>query len=1652
MKANNLNLYVILFLLFIYQINSLATVTQEFVHIDSEYAKVCPLENKGVKVISTIRGLQKSMESQYDLKGNVVYGNFTLNQGYSPSAQLVQPLSANGFHPNAFLSFHNKQNINGHVAKESIMEFNQGVISKTSPQQSYIYQQKSVVALKSGKVLVAGIKVQSTFGAKTSTEVNIYDPKTGNWGTGITFEDSYSKYISCYEQKANEVYCFYVCWEHVYVSKMRIKHIKVNSDTMTLTPSNAENKKVVKNFYTVFSFIKAVPYNDNEAIVVFQTGNGEDLPRYGNSGKDLYYYHLIVNGDSITVKRYEYLYDKCEKIEDPEDYKVDVAVLSEYRVYVTCETGIGRFRGFILYKDRDDWDEFYFNNFEAETVRNPAFVKFDKTLGIFYTHIGANQNSKVAFHLMNYPDCTDYRDKTLTIPRYYSLKDFDFVGKVFMNNPYPASRADEEISIQFEPFTVNMTLHDTKLNKDIVPNQVYTPNLMIDFTPHDISESEEKYAVEYTAIRKDKYDGLIEGRTCKINFFTPKCLPQCYSCSRHGTPEHHNCLGCASDHYYEEKDPDAVNDGWGMPHNCHPCNISCSTCFGGFLNKPLTTNCKLCDYDNGFYHYIGEERTCISYETKGYWETIYGPLYLDKTGKKSEWRWKNCHKNCASCSGPGDDIDNQCDTCKEDLGLYFYCNQTIGHGIPGSCHGNCVDNGFYLTESENMHKCCPCLTGCKICKNETKCEDCFRPHYLMPDHESCVDDCGYCLAKDNKAKIWECVNCKTRYGVEKYNLNGTCYDTIPKIEYDDPDVKGKDHHIIDDKCNLLIGCKEGCKNCYQWYTEKCTLCFPNFFKEDWFSLKEPEYFPCFKEKECQGVEPYQFNKSMAVAGVPKLINGEGVCYNCRLRENNYRQVENNFTCGPRAKRTYIDIKYYNKLSMCYLRCASCEQWGNSCRQNCITCRDSNTYGLTEYNPQTPLHEGDCIRYSHKCKDLPYYHDYDLADELGIDEDNCGQDCDVCLTNRSCTENFPYYVVETRECVEICGFDQILNQACLMQHPRAGFILLNNPFDLRNTFNPINQTVTINQIISTTIFQKFAEAYSIDVTDIKNNINYYLGNGQIYNLPKSEIIIGNNISIELTSVKLELEKLTQKLAGTFIKEEEKPDTSILDLSECQKILKKKYGISEEEDLMIIKGDTFKELSQFYGTQTDYQLFSTSLGAFLPLDSCKEEGATVEVVNPFSTENIILPIFQNKINSAIINGYNLFDKDSPFYHDICTPFTNENGNDVLLEDRINDYFNEQLNLCENGCTFKGYNVTTNLYTCQCPIKDTINQDISKNEEVSEELPKDFFKKHKNSNIEVFKCASQVFSNEGQKNNWGSYILLTCLASFIGSAIFYFIKGSSKIDLTFNSFNDNISVANPPKPTNIVPPSIPPSDPSSQKGTIQRPKQNSLNAINDELLNSADFKIAKATDKRSYLKLYWSLLKLKQLFIFTFYTYTDYNLRIVKIALFILFLSFFFAFTALFFNDNIMREIYHYKGNTNAAVHVPNIILSSLCCLIMNFIVRFISSNERDIAKINWEKNEGEKKKLCQKSKKLLKIKLIILFAISAALIGLCWYYVSAFCAVFKNSQGHYFINVFVAFLVCNIWPCITSLIPPILRRKGLDNNSPCMYKASQIISYI
>jgi hypothetical protein len=191
--------------------------------------------------------------------------------------------------------------------------------------------------------------------------------------------------------------------------------------------------------------------------------------------------------------------------------------------------------------------------------------------------------------------------------------------------------------------------------------------------------------------------------------------------------------------------------------------------------------------------------------------------------------------------------------------------------------------------------------------------------------------------------------------------------------------------------------------------------------------------------------------------------------------------------------------------------------------NCITCKDSSVYCHYPYSATSI--EGNCLRCPvHKCGIRPYYHNYSLAEDLGIDEDSCGEDCDICLDNFKCPEHLPFYMVATRECVEICGFNEIMAQTCFMNQTNALDMFIKDPFNITSTHKELNQYENLVQLIFVSIYEKYSTQTNVNVKNVQNTINNYVKDGKIFNLPNSQIIIGNNISIELTTTELELLKL------------------------------------------------------------------------------------------------------------------------------------------------------------------------------------------------------------------------------------------------------------------------------------------------------------------------------------------------------------------------------------------------------------------------------------------------------------------------------------------------------------------------------------------------
>ena len=216
--------------------------------------------------------------------------------------------------------------------------------------------------------------------------------------------------------------------------------------------------------------------------------------------------------------------------------------------------------------------------------------------------------------------------------------------------------------------------------------------------------------------------------------------------------------------------------------------------------------------------------------------------------------------------------------------------------------------------------------------------------------------------------------------------------------------------------------------------------------------------------------------------------------------------------------------------------------------------------------------------------------------------------------------------------------------------------------------------------------------------------------------------------------------------------------------------------------------------------------------------------------------------------------------------------------------------------------------------------------------------------------------------------------------------------------------------------------------------------------------EYNEALKSDKRTYFQFYISLLKIKHLFIFSFWPDKDYNSRIIKIFLFFFFFTIHLTINALFFNDSTMHKIYEDKGSYNFIYQIPQILYSSIISGVINAMIKYLSLSQKNIIEL---KREKDKEKIDEKKKKLLKvlkIKSIIYFIITFIILLFCWYYITCFCGVYVNTQIHLIKDSIISFILSFIYPFLTSLIPGILRISALRDEKGSLgslYKLSSLL---
>ena len=545
---------------------------------------------------------------------------------------------------------------------------------------------------------------------------------------------------------------------------------------------------------------------------------------------------------------------------------------------------------------------------------------------------------------------------------------------------------------------------------------------------------------------------------------------------------------------------------------------------------------------------------------------------------------------------------------------------------------------------------------------------------------------------------------------------------------------------------------------------------------------------------------------------------------------------------------------------------------------------------------------------------------------------------------------------------------------------------------------------------------------------------------------------------------------------------------MNLGQCEKILKDKYIINN-----IPNGDSLYMLQLIYEDEgkkipkLEYEIYyplnnSNNLTK-LNLSLC--QGTKIEI-------SIAV-----KINEPI----DKYNASSDYYNDICSKSSSSSGTDISLKDRRNEFFDNNMYLCEENCDLIDYNYYNQKSKCSCDIKLNISSNFDVKFDKNEFL-NNFIDINNIMNLNIMKCYKIVFQIKYLMKNYGFFIIVSII-------LLYFITLFIFVTLSYNKINkkiDKICFALNAKriSTQIKNTKNQISNKSYQKkirekickfngkkkkngdkllknnkkkfginiNENQNKKDESNNKINinintletvyenskkknnilekkDFEINSLNYEEAIKIDHRSFCEYYISLLKYNHPLFFSFGTYDDYNSKIIKIFLFFFSFSSELTINALFFNDDTMHKIYQDRGEFDIIYNLPQIIYSTLISYILDILIKFFALSQNYIVQLKNIKNKINLNKKRKRILHIIKIRLSFFFMITLFILLILLYYITCFCGIYINTQSHLIKDSVYSLITSFLISFVYNIFPSIFRFLALSVKKPkrkCLYNLS------
>ena len=577
----------------------------------------------------------------------------------------------------------------------------------------------------------------------------------------------------------------------------------------------------------------------------------------------------------------------------------------------------------------------------------------------------------------------------------------------------------------------------------------------------------------------------------------------------------------------------------------------------------------------------------------------------------------------------------------------------------------------------------------------------------------CIDEC-----KNDDIYNYEYNNfcykeCPNNTYVLEDKEDNKCFENAPQGYY--LDLKNNTFRKCYEKCNLCeIGGDEINNNCIKCISDyelyNIGLNSGNCYKKCDFYF----YFDENKEFHCEKTCPLKYNKMIETE--KKCIDSckNDDIYKYEYNNSCYKECQNNTyifedkkdnKCIEKAPEGYYIEPKENKIKKCYESCKKCEIGGDEVNNNCIEC--ITNYGL--YN--NLMNKTNCY------KVCQFYHYFDEQGNFHCTD--------------KCPQKYNKLILEEKMCVNDCKNSDIYkynyNDTCLKKCPN-------------DTFTDENNNICYNyKNIKTTL-----------INEINNNTTFTIEDERDIQIEKfREKIFDFNVSDDKEIVETIGNVQYQMTTSEFQKNNTNKNISTINLGDCETKLKKEYKIEPSLPLIIFKIDYF------------------SPDTSIPIIG-------YEIYHPITKDKLNLTICEDiliQLNIPVnIDENNLFkyDPNSDFYNDNCFTYTTENGTDIILNDRKQEFTDNNLSLCEKNCNYTGYNEQNKQSSCDCNIKNKMDL-ISEIIENPNKLSNNFEDEENDSNsgasnIISLKCTKALFSKEGLKSNISSYILIIFITYFL------------------------------------------------------------------------------------------------------------------------------------------------------------------------------------------------------------------------------------------------------------------------------------------------